>query len=150
MTKISTRQRVQAPLGSANRLLQRFLTEHPGPDGAARIVLHGAGLERSAIATVTPAHRPQDMEPRYRVHWEAEGGGPYPVFDGILSIGADEDYSAFSLDLDGGYEPPMGLAGKTFDLVVGHRVAEETVRVLLAQIQHDIETTFNAEEAAKR
>jgi hypothetical protein len=150
MTKISARQRVAAPLASADRLLRWYFAQHPGPDGSARIVLRGAGLERAAIVTVTPDHRPGDMEPRYHVHWEAEGDGPYPVFDGTLSVGADEDYNTFVLDLDGGYEPPMGLVGKTFDLVVGHRIAEETVRALLTEIQREIETKFNAEESAKR
>lgn len=149
MTKIAARQRVNAPLGSAGRLLQAYLAGHPGPDGSARIVLRAAGFERAAIVTLTPAHRPRDMEPRFRVHWAAEAGGPYPAFDGILAIGGAEDYDAFSLDLDGAYEPPMGLAGKTFDAVLGHRIAEATVRELLAEIQAAIEGRFQAEEAAK-
>ena len=99
--------------------------------------------------TVIAAHRPQDMEPRYGVHWQPEESGPYPAFEGILTIGADDDYQSFDLDLTGEYEPPLGLLGKTFDLVVGHRIADETIQTLLATIKDDIEANFGAEEAAK-
>jgi hypothetical protein len=149
MTKITSRQRVNAPLGSAKRLLLHYLSGHPGPDGAARITLRAGGLERAAVVTLTPAHRPQDMEPRFAVHWEAEAGGPYPAFNGTLAVGGAEDYDAFSLDLDGDYEPPLGVAGKAFDMVVGHRIADATVRELLVEIQRAIEAQFQAEEAAK-
>jgi hypothetical protein len=150
MTKTSTRQSVAAPLGAAHRLLQRYLDKHPGPDGTARIVLQAASHERAVIVSVTAAHRPQDMEPRYRVVWEPEEAGVFPNFEGILAIGAADDYNSFDLDLDGEYEPPLGLVGKTFDLVIGHRIADETLQTLLGEIQRDIEANFTAEEAAKR
>jgi hypothetical protein len=149
MTKTSTRQSVAAPLASAHRMLQRYLDERPGPDGAARIVLKSAGQERAVIVSVIAAHRPQDMEPRYSVHWEPEEAGLFPSFEGILTVGAEDDYNSFDIDLDGEYEPPLGLLGKTFDLVAGRRIADETIHTLLAEIQHDIEANFNAEEAAK-
>lgn len=149
MTKIATRRHVAAPLGSAGRFMQGYLDDHPGPNGAARIVLHAIGLERAATVSLTPAHRPQDMEPRYAVHWGAEAGGPYPIFDGVLAVGGADDYNSFSLDIEGTYEPPLGLAGKAFDVVLGQRIADATLGALLAEIQVSIEARFQAEEAAK-
>lgn len=150
MTEISEKQRISAPLASADRLLRAFFAAHPGPEGAARVVLHARDLQRPAVVTLTPAHRPGDMTPHYTVRWEAEGGGPYPVFRGELTVGGDEDYDSFWLRLAGGYEPPGGVAGKVFDVVLGHRIAEETARALLADMAGEIETQLAQEEAAKR
>lgn len=149
MASIERKQLVRAPLGSADRLLKEYLAGHPGPEGNARLTLRAHDLEKPALITLTPAHRPQDMTPRFGVHWEAEGGGPYPAFNGTLTIGADEDYNSFVLLLEGGYEPPLGIVGQVFDAVVGHRIAEETAAGLLAEMRAAIETKLAEEEASK-
>lgn len=150
MTEISAKQLVGAALASADRLLRAFFSAHPGPQGSARIVLHARDLQHPAVVTLTPAHRPGDMTPRYAVHWEPDGGGPYPVFDGQLSVGGSEDYDEFWLVLDGGYQPPLGIPGKVFDAVLGHRIADETARALLVDVAREIEAHVAQEEAAKR
>lgn len=151
MSSISERQLVHAPLPSADRLLSAYLAAHRTTKGdGARLILHAANLSEPAIVSVAGAHRPADMTPRYAVHWEAEHGEGFPVFDGTLTIDADEDYTAFWLVLEGTYEPPGGLAGKTFDVLLGHRIAAETARNLLGAIREDTETAFAAEERSKR
>src|ERR1700734_2836318 len=96
MTSIVEKELVHAPLASADRLLQAFFAAHPAPEGPrARIMLRAGDAAQPAIVELTQAHRPQDMTPRYAIHWEAEGGGLYPNFDGELSVEADEDYNAF-------------------------------------------------------
>jgi hypothetical protein len=37
--------------------------------------------------------------------------------------------------LDGTYKPPFGLVGASFDVALGHRVAEATASELLAQFR---------------
>lgn len=151
MTRVAERQLVLAPLASAARLLAAYFAANAAPDGTgARIVLHAAEFNAAAIVTVTPVHAPADMTPHYTVHWESESNDPYPVFDGRLTVEADNDYNSFWLKIDGSYEPPAGLAGKLFDTIVGHRLAEETTRNLLASIRDAVQTTFQSEEAAKR
>lgn len=150
MTPIAEKQLVRAPLGAAHRLLQAFFAAHPAPKGAgARVTLRAGDAAQSALVVLQQVHRPQDMTPHYKVHWEAEGGGPFPVFDGELSVGGDEDYNAFKLQLAGVYVPPGGLAGQVFDTVIGRRIAEETARRLLAEIGTTVETLFAQEELAK-
>ena len=39
------------------------------------------------------------MTPHYTVHWESEKAGPFPEFDGELTVHGDEDYNAFWLVL---------------------------------------------------
>jgi hypothetical protein len=151
MSEISVKDLVRAPLASADQLLNAFFAAHPAPNGdGARVTLRAAEMAQPAIVALSKAHRPDDMTPRYAVHWEAEAGGPFPVFDGELTIGADEDYSAFWLVLNGAYEPPGGVAGKVFDAVLGHRIAESTAAGLLAEMRADIENRFFAQEQAKK
>ena len=151
MTAIVEKELVHAPLASANTFLQAFFAAHPAPKGpGARVLLHAGDTTQSAIVCLQPAHRPEDMTPRYKVQWEAEGGGPYPVFDGELTVGGDEDYNAFWLVLDGAYAPPGGVAGQVFDAVIGRRIAATSARGLLSEIRIEIEALFAAQESAKR
>jgi hypothetical protein len=150
MTPIAEKHLVRAPLGAAHRLLQAFFAAHPAPKGAgARIALRAGDATQAAIVVLQQVHRPQDMTPHYKVHWEAEGGGPFPIFDGELIVGADEDYNAFWLQLAGVYVPPGGVAGQLFDSVIGRRIAEETSRRLLTEIAAAMEQGFAREELSK-
>ena len=51
--------------------------------------------------------------------------------------------------LNGSYEPPLGAVGAAFDAVVGHKIAENTARNLLAVIADSIEADFVAVEESK-
>jgi hypothetical protein len=151
MSTLVERQIVQAPLASAARLLAAYIAANPASGGTgARVVLHAADFNRPAIVTIAPAPRPGDMAPRYAVHWEAEGGGPYPVFDGSLTVEGDNDYDSFWLVVDGSYEPPAGLAGKLFDAVVGNRIASTATQNLLVTIRDSVQAVFESEERTKQ
>jgi len=150
MSTIATKHLVHAPAASAGRFLEGYVAEQPARDGGVRIVLRAHGLARPAIVSLTPAQRPQDMAPRYTVHWEAESTDRYPVFDGILSIEGSDDYDEFRLALHGTYRPPLGLAGAAFDAIVGNRIATQTGTELLTAMADDIERRFADQEASKR
>jgi hypothetical protein len=151
MSRVAERALIRAPLASAARFMTAFVAANAAPGGkGARIVLHVGGFSEPAIVTLTPAHAPGDMEPRFGVHWEAEGGGAFPVFYGELVIEADDDYNTFWVAIDGTYEPPGGLAGKVFDVVIGERLAAETTKNLLETIRDYVETYFQKEEQLKR
>jgi hypothetical protein len=151
LSDIDEKVLVHAPLASAARFLERFRAGHAGPKGeGARVELRAGDLAKNAVVTLVPEHRSGDMTPRYAVHWEAEQPGPYPIFDGILTVAADEDYNAFWLVLDGGYRPPGGLAGGIFDALVGHRIAETVTHGLFDAIRSEIEAFFAEEERTKR
>ncbi len=38
------------------------------------------------------------------------------------------------LDFRGSYEPPLGILGKAFDVIVGHRIAEASVHQFLTEV----------------
>ncbi len=150
MTQIEQRQLVHAPLASAGRFLDGFFAAHRDATGHdAQVTLHAGEVARDARVTLEPAHRPGDMTPRYAVQWRDAADGPYPHFDGTLTVAGDEDYSAFWLVLEGQYTPPGGIGGQLFDAILGKRIAESTAGRLLAEIRDEIEANFTAEEARK-
>jgi hypothetical protein len=159
MTKLTQHTSVNCPLPQAAQRLESFFRAHGNAAGdTARIRLQanvappGAPeytVERPVIATMQLRYVDGDMEPRYRIQWAPEGGGPYPLFAGELTIGGEDDYDSFRLTLSGAYEPPLGLAGAAFDAVAGHTIAERAASRLLAEIKTAIEAEFRSAERAK-
>jgi hypothetical protein len=115
-----------------------------------RVPLGGVELKKDVVVTFTPGVDPMHMDQPWRVHWTPEGGGPYPDFDGELTVRADEDYTSSVLELSGEYTPPGGALGQAFDYVVGSRIATITAQTLLARLREEFETRFHSEEAAKQ
>lgn len=77
----------------------------------------------------------------FSLKWRPHDGGIYPVFRGTLSV--EEGAGNFCrFDLDGAYEPPLGLAGAVLDNVVGHHLAETAARLLLDEIKTGVELAF--------
>lgn len=75
------------------------------------------------------------------IKWRAHEGGPYPKFRGTLTV-EDVTGNYCRFDLDGAYEPPLGLAGAVFDHVVGHHIAVAAARQLLDEIKTGVELAF--------
>jgi hypothetical protein len=67
--------------------------------------------------------------------WEPIGGGPYPRFEGQLTI----DTAECSLVIEGEYTPPLGAAGQAFDLVVGALIASITAREFLRSVAEQMQ-----------
>ena len=160
MSTISERTLVHCSVNQAARHLARYFKARGNSDGeVARLSLRAEvpvpgskgkmQLERTAIATLVPRHKPGEMTPHYGVTWAPEAVGPYPTFTGDLAIESGDDYQSFYLALHGTYEPPLGALGAAFDAVVGHRIAEMTARNLLAVIADSIEADFLAVERTK-
>ena len=110
--------------------------------------LLGIELGHDVIVTVKPAADPMHFDEPWHLHWEPTSG-LYPVFDGTLTIRADESYASSVLELQGKYQPPLGVAGAMFDAALGQRIAHETARELLRRLATTIEAQYRAGEAAK-
>ena len=160
MSILSERTLVHCSVNQASRHLARYFKARGNTDGeVARLSLRAEvpvpgqkapmRLERTAIATLVSRHKPGEIMPHYAVTWAPEHAGPYPTFSGDLAIESADDYKSFYLVLTGTYEPPMGAVGAAFDAVVGHRIAENTARNLLAMIADSIEADFLAVEESK-
>ncbi len=66
--------------------------------------------------------------------WVPKDGGPYPSFEGTLSI-AQDAINWSRIEIDGAYRPPFGVLGLAFDAAVGHRIAQATAVELLAEFR---------------
>ncbi len=115
-----------------------------------RVPLIAGELKKDVAVTFAPGIDPMHIDQPWSVHWVPEGGGPYPDFDGELTVRAADDYTACVLELRGEYKPPGGMLGEAFDRVVGGRIATLTARTLLLTIGSEFESRYRAEEEEKR
>lgn len=123
--------------------LLRLHVPFPGTDGP------GPGLEKDVVVTYGVGKDPLHFDEPWTLHWHPSNGGPFPDFDGTLTVRADEDYTTCALELRGTYEPPLGAPGAMFDAVLGSRVASATAREFLKEIGGRIEERYRTEERAK-
>jgi hypothetical protein len=121
-----------------------YVASLPVEDGKAvipiRVSIGDVVVERRADLVLKHAR----AYPGYEIMdilWQPHDGGPYPTFRGVLSV-EEEGGTHCRLDLDGSYEPPLGIAGAVFDAVVGHRIAVSAARTLLEEIKTGCELAF--------
>jgi len=114
------------------------------------LALTAGALEKPVLVSYKHGADPMRFDEPWLVHWTPEGGGPYPDFDGELTVRADDSYRRSILELRGEYVPPLGVVGQAFDFAVGSRIAAATARALLQQIAQHMEIRYNDEEEAKK
>jgi len=154
---------VDCPVSQAKLHIDSFFEEYvaktDGTEPKAALTLRaplslpgvsGVTLERDVHVSLKRQKRPVDAFDALDVRWEVPEGGPYPKFDGTLSVEANDDYDTFSLVLRGSYTPPGGIAGQAFDMALGHRIAEATARDLLERVKTDVEDSHHRVEEIKR
>ena len=156
MSTILERRVVHCPYQRSRTQLEQMLRE-PAETGKSETLrldapmgsTNGASLHRDVTVTYGSATDPMHFDQPWRVHWEPRAGGPYPDFDGMLTVRADETYRTSLLELKGEYKPPLGVAGAAFDALMGWRVASATAQALLQKLAADIEEHYRSEENAK-
>ncbi|MBV8082571.1 MAG: hypothetical protein JO347_11530 [Candidatus Eremiobacteraeota bacterium] len=149
MTQLHERAFVQTPYGRAPQDLKTYLESLGWRSGAPATLtmrfepsdlgLPGIPLARDVNARFEATEDPTHLTKPLKVTWSPAGGGPFPTFNGTLTISEDEDYGSCILTLSGEYEPPLGLVGKGFDAVIGFRIAIATARRLLESIRDGME-----------
>lgn len=148
---------VETPFARAGDLVERFFaasTQEAG-GGTLRLSAPGAGLGMDGFAVGHDVivsfrrHKRRNESIAFDLHWESATGGPYPVFDGSLTIAEDETYESCRLILEGTYTPPGKVAGAVFDAALGSRIAQATAQELLARMGSFLRERFESMEAAK-
>ncbi len=152
MSELIERVFVACPYHRARGYLAEGVGERAKTGGtmSLRVPIAGVDVKKNVVVTFSPGVDPMHMDQPWRVHWTPEGGGPYPDFDGDLTVRADEDYTTSILELKGEYRPPGGALGQAFDTVVGSRIAALTGQSLLKTIGDEFERRYHAEEAGKK
>src|ERR1700739_3312643 len=133
MSTLLERKIVHCPHKRACEYLEGLL--HDSAETKAAIVtrlevpIHpedGPMLHKDVTITYGVGVDPMHFDEPWVVHWEPLNGGPYPTFDGTLTVCADETYRTCLLELSGEYQPPLGAAGVAFDSIIGSRIASAT------------------------
>ncbi len=149
MAEILEERLLEAPPDVLERILagpQDWLDRAAGKAGERGELVYGElGAEFGRGTTGARLHkrvrmqvgRPERLWDRMVIPltWEAAGfSGLFPVMDALIELhrkGPDRTRLVFW----GRYDPPLGRVGDLVDRLVAHRVAEATVRGLLAAIE---------------
>jgi hypothetical protein len=152
MSELHKTHIVRLPYHLAQRYLADSVGAHAasGEESALTLTAPGPGMEltKGVMVNFGTAVDPMHFDQPWRIHWKPQGG-PYPEFEGELTVRADETWETSRLELRGSYRPPGGIAGAAFDLVVGGRIASATAQALLRRLGDDMETRYRHDEDAK-
>lgn len=158
MAMVRERVYIEAPYTQALPALERRLGLAPG-EGRGECVLtltlpvtEGRELARTVTAATERLAASANYTARFALRWDAglsSRGIPTPGFTGTLSVSAGEDYDETALELDGGYEPPGGLAGRAFDELIGRPIAHATLTALLGGVGDELRAEHARIEAGK-
>jgi hypothetical protein len=149
-THVTERYPTKCPYHRAREYLHDSLESVVKNARITTLSLTAGGLEKPVLVSYKHGEDPMRFDEPWLIHWTPEGGGPYPDFDGELTVRADDSYRASILELRGEYVPPLGTLGQAFDFAVGSRIASATAHALLQQIAQVMEMRYNDEEAAKK
>ncbi len=138
-------------------LAQHYLADSVGSQAATGkqtslvLTVPGPGVEltKDVMVSFGPATDPMHFDQPWHIHWKPQSG-PFPEFDGELTVRADETYETSRLELKGSYRPPGGVAGAAFDLVAGGRIASTTAQALLRRLGDEMEERYHRDEREKQ
>jgi hypothetical protein len=151
MTKLKKTVVVDTPFAQAADLVEKFFIAATPENGslALRLEARPFALAHDVIASFR-RRKGSNQTIVFDLHWEAADKGPYPIFDGTLTVAQDETYERCRLILYGSYTPPGWLAGAAFDAVVGKRIALETAKELLERMSSFLTASYEETELSKR
>jgi len=148
MPSIHESTHLSCPYAQASAYLERYLRDLAAIGGGAATLSigvrgpAGVSIEKTVIAKFVYGLDEHHLKYIVAVCWEPEGGGPFPMFDGFLTVESEQPHESSRLSLDGQYEPPFGYVGKAIDAIAGREFARTTMRNLLARLRDTIERSF--------
>jgi len=100
----------------------------------------GLAIDREVRVEAWRARDDQNLNDIIRINWAPEGSVALPKFQGTLVAWGDGAPRSSYIELDGLYDPPLGVAGQVFDAAIGHKIAESTAREFLEDLKRAIES----------
>lgn len=134
---------------TAEDLIPKFFELQKDRSGATRMLLHvplddfglgtKIGIARDVEVRVERGRDEENLNDVFNVSWSPSAGGPFPHFDGTMTVWSEDDPSRAYLELNGEYEPPLGnVIGEAFDATVGHLIAERTAKQFVEKVADGI------------
>jgi hypothetical protein len=129
---------VSAPAGFTLAFVATYFSHKKSGVGALPLKVPlrtpAGDLALEKTVSIDVRYVPSGGEPHaLSVSWSPNGTTTVPSFGGTMTTKALSD-STCRLMLGGTYSPPGGLAGRAFDAIVGHRIAECTLEDLLERL----------------
>jgi hypothetical protein len=153
MSRLLQRFHLHCPYQRARTYLQESLQIFASTGQPQVVKLHvpitigeNAGIDKDVIFTFGEGVDPLHFDQPWTVHWTPQGDGPYPDFEGTLTVRANDDLRSSVLELQGAYEPALGV-GAAFDAIVGSRLASATAREFLRTVARELERRYDADRA---
>ena len=152
MSELLERRYCRCPYHLARRYLAEAVRGSAKSGQADHLILRlavpGGELVKDVVVTFGKSADPMHFDEPWHIHWRPQAG-PYPEFDGQLTVRSDESYETALLELRGSYRPPGGAIGAAFDWAVGSRIASSTAQALLERLGSQMESRYTSDEAAK-
>ena len=139
MTRVTARCDVDCPFSATTEMI-----EHLREDSTQRTVGPFSTLRaRVQIETMTI----RDDTDQTRIHeaiqlrWKAPSQMPLPIMNGLITVRPNGP--ATELRMEGTYEPPFGVFGRLFDLLIGRFLAQRTLKRFLDELHDFIEQEWH-------
>ena len=94
-------------------------------------------LAREVLVTLGEPERKRALT-RIPLSWRVPDSNAFPVFKGFFEVQPLTSRET-ALALLGYYHPPFGAFGIVFDMALGHKIAQATVRHLMHEICKEVE-----------
>ncbi|HKU66954.1 MAG TPA: hypothetical protein VJP85_04165 [Candidatus Baltobacteraceae bacterium] len=146
MTQVREKRFVACPFSAALELAEKAAQQRTG---LYLTPLPPLG-ERASFAVASAPDSTDEVRKHdaLLIAWRPQTPGVFPDFHGVLTV--RPSHAGVTLQLDGAYAPPYGTLGKMFDFVAGRAIARRTLRHLLDDFAHDIETEYRDERVSAR
>ena len=151
MREIRENIALDVPASQAERCILQCFDRYRTPEGDIEIPLHvmlaefgipgGVSLERLVKVHVAKRRDAQNLNDEIALQWDPGAGQPFPSFTGTLTVWSESPETS-NVELRGGYEPPLGTAGKIFDDAVGRSLARHTARQFLQTLAQGAQICF--------
>lgn len=115
-----------------------------------RVPLGGFEVGRDVRITVGEFEPAEVLRGVLPLSWRADrGAGLFPAVEAVLELSAlSIDPPLTQVTLIGSYTPPLGALGDVGDAMMGHRVAEATVRRFVDDVTTRLEETLATSDRA--
>jgi len=146
------RLRAVAPLAcssqEAETLLPRYFETKRTSDGSIRVPLRvpleelglkELALTKDVVVQIQKRRDSLNLNDEFGIEWAPASGGPFPTFHGRVIVWSEGKPNASFLELDGTYEPPLGVLGEAFDATLGSAIAKRTARAFLEDVAEGID-----------
>lgn len=140
MTHLREKTSLDYPVSEIQSQLESYFASKRDADGVARFVLRAPmNLEHEVTIELRRVRDEENLNDVLSIAWTPKDEKLLPTFKGTLVTWGEDDPQISYVELEGDYQPPLGVPGEIFDEALGQQIAQTTAREFLADIKSDLE-----------